>query len=140
MIRWQQAVADPGGPGPLAPIFEAPGYILRPKCTFLHSNNRKIFKRILPRFTRHTISILNWHILIKNIKKLFILRPQIIFWGPDCTFYTQQKIVQKNFALLCSAYYFNSQLTYFDQKHSKIIHFWGPKLYSEAKLLLFTLK
>ena len=48
-----------------------------PNCTFLHSNNTKIFKKILPRFTRHTISILNWHILIKNIKKLFI------FEAPD---------------------------------------------------------
>ena len=48
-----------------------------PNCTFLHSNNRKIFKKILPHFARHTISILNWHILIKNIKKLFI------FEAPD---------------------------------------------------------
>ena len=48
-----------------------------PNCTFLHSNNRKIFKKILPRFAQHTISILNWHILIKNIKKLFI------FEAPD---------------------------------------------------------
>ena len=46
-----------------------------PNCTFLHSNNRKNFKTFLPCFSQHTISILKWHILIKNIKKLFILRP-----------------------------------------------------------------
>ena len=45
--------------------------------TFLHSNNTKIKKKILPCFTRHTIQILNWHILIKNIRKLFI------FEAPD---------------------------------------------------------
>ena len=48
------------------------------------------------------------------------------FWGPrlysetpNCiSFYTQkQNNLQKNFASLHSAYYFNSHLTYFDQKH-----------------------
>ena len=50
--------------------------------------------------------------------------PSPHFWGPRlyseaqiAPFYTQQKNVQKIFALLRSAYYFNSQLTYFDQNH-----------------------
>ena len=74
------SVADPGGLGtwaPLAPFLRPQIIFWGPNCTFLHSNNRKIFKKILPRFARHTISILNWRILIKNIKKLFI------FEAPD---------------------------------------------------------
>ena len=66
----------------------------------------------------------------------------IHFWGPRLyyeaqitPFYTQiTEIFSKKFASLHSAYYFNSQLTYFDQRHWKIIHFWGPRLYSEAQI------
>ena len=47
------------------------------------------------------------------------------FWGPRlyseaqiAPFYTEiTEKFSKNFASLHSAYYFNSQLTYFDQKH-----------------------
>ena len=71
--------------------------------------------------------------------------PSPHFWGPRlyseaqiAPFYTQiTEKFSKNFASLRSAYYFNSQLTYFDQKHSKIIHFWGPRLYSEAQIAPF---
>ena len=135
------AVADPGGGAraPPSPHFWGPRlYSEAQIAPFYNSNNRKIFKKILPHFARHTISILNWHILIKNIKNYSFLRPQIIFWGPNCTFYTQiTEQFSKKFASLCSASYFNSQLTYFDQNILKIIHFWGPKLYSEAQITPF---
>ena len=44
------------------------------------------------------------------------LRHQIIFWGPNCTFLhsNNRKIFKIKFVSLRSAYYFNSQLTYFD--------------------------
>ena len=161
----------PGGPGPPLPPFLRPQIIFwGPNCTFLHSNNRNIFKKFLPRFARHTISILNWHILIKNIRKLFIfealdyiLRSKLlllhsnnrkifkkfclallgilfqfsidIFWSKTLKklfifealdyilrpklllLHSNNRKFSKNFASLHSAYYFNSQLTYFDQRH-----------------------
>ena len=71
--------------------------------------------------------------------------PSPNFWGPRlyseaqiAPFYTSiTENFQKNFASLRSAYYFNCQLTYFDQKQQKIIHFWGPRLYSEAQIVPF---
>ena len=67
------------------------------------------------------------------------------FWGPRlyseaqiAPFYTQiTEKFSKNFTSLRLAYYFNSQWTYFDQKHKKIIHSWGPRLYSEAQITPF---
>ena len=41
--------------------------------------------------------------------------PRPHFWGPRL--YSEAQIFKKKFASLCSAYYFNSQLTYFDKKH-----------------------
>ena len=52
-------------------IFRCPNY------TFLYTNNTKFKNKFLPCFAQHTIQILNWHILIKNIRKLFI------FEAPD---------------------------------------------------------
>ena len=50
-----------------------------PNCTFLHSNNRKIFQKIF-----------NCHILIKNMKKLFIFEaPRLYSEAQIAPFYTQ---------------------------------------------------
>ena len=104
--------------------------------TFLYTNNIKIFKKNLPCFAQHTIQILNWHILIKNIRKLFILRHQIIFESQITPFYTQitQTFSKKFcFTLLNILAYLNSQLTYFDQKTFK--HFQASHLHMNLGIL-----
>ena len=89
-----------------------------PNCTFLHSNNKKCFKKfclaLLCILFQFSIDIF-WS---KTLENYSFLRPQIIFWGPNYTFlYTKNTKIERKFALLCSPYYSNFQLTYFDQKH-----------------------
>ena len=46
-VSWEDyPVADPaGGPGPLAPIFEAPDYILRPKLHLFYTQITEKFSK-----------------------------------------------------------------------------------------------
>ena len=90
-----------------------------PNYTFLHLNNTKFSKK----FCLTSLSILfKFSIDIfwsKTLENYSCLRPQIILWGPNLTFYSQ--ITQKfsNFfclTLLSILAYLNSQLKYFDQK------------------------
>ena len=97
---------------------------------------------MLPRFARHTISILNLHILIKNIKKLFIFEAPDYILRPKLHLFTlkYQKKFQKFFTSLRSAYYFNSQLTYLIKNIKKLFIFEALNYILRPKLHLFTLK
>ena len=116
-----------------------------PNYTFLHTNNTKIFQK----FCLTSLSILfKFSIdifLSKTLKRSFIfeapdyiLRPQIIFWGPNYTFLHSNKTkISKIFCLASLGTLFKLSIDIFWSKTLKLIHFWGPRLSSEAHITPF---
>ena len=137
-ISWHNSILfssgsrGPRGPGPpLAPFLRPQIIFWGPNCTFLHSNNSKFSKKFclasLGILFQFSIDIF-WS---KTWKNYSFLRPQIIFWGPNCTFLhsNNRKIFQK---------IFNCRILIKNMK--KLFIFEAPDYILRPKLHLFTLK
>ena len=120
---WGASVADPGGgpggPAPPSPHFWGPRLYSEAQIAPFYT---QITEKFSKRFCLASLGIqfqfsidIFWSKTLENYP----------FWGPRLyseaqitPFYTQiTENVSKNFASLRSAYYFNYQLTYFNQRH-----------------------
>ena len=133
------AVADPGGPrgpGPPSPHFWGPRLYSEAQIAPFYT---QITEKFCKKFCLTSLGILfQFSIDIfwsKTLKNYSFLRPQIIFWGPNCTFlHSNNRKIFKIISLALLGILFQFSIDIFYQKHYKIIHFWGPRLYSEAQI------